>query len=249
MAVSLPVLTFHDLDNRPDPISFQPAAFRKGLSRLREKGFRTLPLAEAIKSIKEKKDFPDSSLVITFDDGFRSVYTEAYPALQENGFSATIFLITGRKRIRPGECLPSHDNRSMLSWEEVREMESSGMDFGAHTLTHPELPLLSPGEMEREILDSKTIIEDFLSRPVTSFAYPFGRADRRIRETVREHFQGACSAELGLVSSGSDPWFLERVETFYLRRERHFDLLSSSLLPWYLRARGLPRRIRNLASA
>jgi peptidoglycan/xylan/chitin deacetylase (PgdA/CDA1 family) len=248
MAVSLPVLTFHELDDRPDPINFQPAVFRKGLARLKEKGFRSLPLDAAFEIIKEKKDLPESSLVITFDDGFRSVYTEAYPVLRENGFSATVFLTTGTRSIRPGERLPPHAGRPMLSWEEIREMEASGVDFGAHTLTHPELPSLSPREMEREILDSKRVIEDELSRPVTSFAYPFGLADRRSREIVREHFEGACSAELGLAASRSDPWFLERVETFYLRRQWQLELLTSSLFPWYLRARGVPRRIRKLTS-
>ena len=92
--------------------------------------------------------------------------------------------------------------------------------------------------------NSKAIIEDALSTQVTCFAYPYGRYGNRTREIVRQHFVCACSDKLDLVNGSSDLLALERVDAYYLRTERLFNVMLSRFFPWYIRARSLPRRIR-----
>jgi peptidoglycan/xylan/chitin deacetylase (PgdA/CDA1 family) len=192
-----------------------------------------------------KKPFPDRSLVITFDDGYQSVYSEAFPLLQRYGMSATVFLTVGEKGMATAAGrLPSLSGHSMLSWHEIREMQRWGIVFGSHTLTHPDLARLPLGQVEAEMSDSKAIIEDALSVSVTCFAYPYGRYNQRCRALAQQYFSCACSDKLGLITASSDSYALERVDAYYLRTHRLFDVMLTQLFPWYIRARSIPRRLR-----
>jgi peptidoglycan/xylan/chitin deacetylase (PgdA/CDA1 family) len=245
VAESLPILTFHTLDDRRSVISFSPELFRRVLSRLQERGYRPLRLSEAAGYLHRGAVFPEKSLVLTFDDGYQTVYDVAFPVLQRYGMPATVFLTVGEdKPAFPDGCLPSLQGQPMLTWPQIREMQRWGMDFGAHTLTHPDLTRLPRQRAEAEILSSKSAIEHALGSTVECFAYPYGRYDRNSRDIVRQHYACACSDRLALVTAGSDPHALERVDMYYLRAAVLSSLLGTPLLPWYLRARAVPRRVR-----
>jgi peptidoglycan/xylan/chitin deacetylase (PgdA/CDA1 family) len=245
MASSFPILTFHAVDDRPSIIAFPPRLFERGMARLHDHGYRTLTLLELVKCLQRGDSFPERSFAITFDDGYQSVYDHAFPTLLRYGFSATVFLTVGENGNRmASDRLPSMCERSMLSWHEIREMHRSGISFGAHTLTHPDLTRLPLERLKAEIYDSKAIIEDALSVEVLCFAYPYGRYDHRCVESVRNHFLCACSDKLALTTGRSDPLALERVDAYYLRTERLFDITVTALFPWYIRARSIPRVIR-----
>ena len=132
----------------------------------------------------------------------------------------------------------------MLAWGEIREMQRAGMNFGAHTLTHPDLTRLPTPRIEREMIASKTVLEEALGEPVTSFAYPFGRYDSRSHHLARQHFVCACSDRLGFVNAGSDLHTLSRVDAYYLRRAWLLDSLATPWFPWYIRACSIPRCAR-----
>jgi peptidoglycan/xylan/chitin deacetylase (PgdA/CDA1 family) len=245
MAPRFPILTFHAVDDRRSVISFPPGLFARVIARLSEKGYRTLSLLEAADHLRGKRAFPERAVVITFDDGYQSVYDHAFPVLQRHGFSATIFLAVGEDRRTPdSRRLPSMCDRSMLSWREIREMHRSGIAFGGHTLTHPDLTLLSDEQIEAEVVGGKAVMEDALGAPAASFAYPFGHYDERCREIVSRHFACACSDRLGLLGPDSDPYALERVDAYYLRSEKWSAAMTTALFPFYVRARSVPRQIR-----
>ena len=245
MSVSLPILTFHTLDDRPSVVSVSPNVFRRGMARLRRREYRTVSLLEVVNCLFQAVPFPDRSFVITFDDGYQSVYEEAFPVLQRYGMSATVFLTVGDTGMAGlDDRLPSLGGRSMLSWRQIRDMHRAGIAFGAHTLTHPDLSRLRCDQVEAEVCKSKGIIEDALSAPVACFAYPYGRYDPRSREIVRRHFVCACSDKLGLITAGSDPFTLERVDAYYLRTDGLFAVMLTRLFPWYIQARSLPRGFR-----
>ena len=156
MVPYLPILTFHALDDQSSVISFSPELFRSGIAKLYEKGYRTVSLLEAANCLGRGKPFPDRSFVITFDDGYESIYKEAFPVLQYYGLSATVFLTVGEKEVtNPAYRLPSLNGRSMLNWPEIQEMTRGGIIFGAHTLNHPDLTRIPRERMEAEIRDSK----------------------------------------------------------------------------------------------
>ncbi|NWG03431.1 MAG: polysaccharide deacetylase family protein [Syntrophaceae bacterium] len=245
MILRLPILTFHALDDLPSVTSFSPELFRFGLSMLHEHGYRTMSLLEAVECLRMKKPFPEKSFVMTFDDGYETVYQVAFPILQNYGMCATIFLTVGKKgNQKMGERLPSLEGHSMLNWHEIREMKQVGMEFGAHTLTHPDLTRLPRDQMEEEVSESKKIIENILGVPVFCFAYPYGRYNEHVREFVQQHFTCASSDRLGFVTPHSTLYTLERVDAYYLRSDRLFRLMLTRWFSWYIWACSIPRWIR-----
>lgn len=245
MASSLPILTFHALDDRDSVISFSPRLFQRSLAKLHEHGYRTMSLPQAVDGLRRGEPFPDCALVITFDDGYHSVYEQAFPVLQRYGMTATVFLTVGTKgNTEPPARLPSMEGRPMLSWGEIREMHRWGIEMGSHTLTHPDLTRWPRDRMETEVRDSKVIIQEALGAPVSSFAYPYGFCDRPSRDCARQHYACATTGKLDFITAGSDLYALERIDAYYLRSERLFDVMLTDLFPWYLWARRIPRQIR-----
>ena len=245
MIPRLPILTFHALDGLPSVTSFPPNLFRLGLKKLRENGYRTISLLDAANCLRMKKSFPEKSFVVNFDDGYETVYQAAFPILQDYGMSATIFITVGENGSRQDEeRLPSLEGRSMLNWREIKEMRRWGIEFGAHTLTHPDLTRLPRNRMEMEICDSKKIIENNLSTPISCFAYPYGRYNDSVRELVKQHFLCASSDKLGFITPSSDLYALERIDAYYLRTDMLFSLILTGWFSWYIWARRIPRWIR-----
>ena len=241
----IPVLTFHSIDDGRAPTSFGPALFARGMETLALGGYRTISLAEAASLSAAKHPFPEKSFVVTFDDGYKNVYEKAFPVLAHHSFNATVFLTTGNGgRTGDGDRLPPLFGGEMLSWGEIRIMNDAGIDFGAHTITHPDLTRLSPEDAAREITASREVIERALGAPVTAFAYPYGRFDAQSLEIAAKEFACACSDELGLFTASGNLHAIPRVDAFYLRSEWLFGLVGSPNLPLYILLRGIPRKLR-----
>jgi len=245
MATRLPILMFHDISDQRAPISFPATVFQRAMGRLHSNGFRTLTLLEVVGCLQRGAPFPNRSFAITFDDGYRTVYDQAFPVLQRYGMTATVFVTPGATNpANEAERLPTLEGRAMLSWRQIREMQHAGMDIGAHTCTHPHLTQLPIEPIAGEMLGSRTIIQEMLGQPVVCFAYPFGRYDARIRDLAAQHFFCACSDKLGFVTASSDPFALERVDAHFLRSDRTAALMVSEWFPWYVAARTVTRGIK-----
>jgi peptidoglycan/xylan/chitin deacetylase (PgdA/CDA1 family) len=185
------------------------------------------------------QDFPKQSVVLTFDDGYQSLYTEVFPILQKYGFSATVFLVAGfcsKDNRWPGQ--PSIVPRMrLLTWEQIDEMARFGVEFGSHTFHHPRLDHLPASALYDEIVLPKIVLENHLGRPVTVFAYPYGRYTDWVKDMVSSSYEAACSTQLGLVKPSSDRYELERVEIKYLSHQWVFQQLFHAAFPYYLSAR------------
>ena len=164
-------------------INTLPSVFSAQMRWLRHAGFRILSLGEALEGLEANEDLR-KTVVLTFDDGYRDFYTEAFPVLKQCGFTATIFLATDRIRETPARI----EGADYLTWSEVRELHAEGIRFGAHTVTHPDLRSLGPEEHEQELGRSKETIEDCLGVRVESFSYPHGfpEEDRQYSEYVKD---------------------------------------------------------------
>jgi peptidoglycan/xylan/chitin deacetylase (PgdA/CDA1 family) len=103
----------------------------------------------------------------------------------------------------------------MLTWEQVRIMQKTGISFGAHTMNHPAVSRLSTAELNSELLDSKRIIEERIQDSAQDFAYPFGKpADMSsAAENVLSagSYRSAVTTEQGLNVPGVNPYRLCRV--------------------------------------
>jgi peptidoglycan/xylan/chitin deacetylase (PgdA/CDA1 family) len=241
----IPIFTFHALDNGASPIASSPRAFVSGLQTLNDKGFHTIGLCEVAQCIARKLPFPAHSVVLTFDDGYASVYDTAFPLLQKYGMTATVFLRANAETTRFANVpFPSMNGRAMLSWRQVRELCHYGIEIGAHTLSHPDLTRLAVSQARDEIVRSKEIIQDILGAPVTSFAYPFGRYNQAAYEIVQENFECACTDRLEFVHRHSDVHLMGRIDSYYLRNPTWYNLVPSGLFALYVQARAIPRNLR-----
>lgn len=243
----LPILTYHSLDDSGSVISTSPATFETQMKYLAQSGYQSLSLSEATVFIRERKPFPEKAFVMTFDDGYQNNYTVAFPAMKEFGFKATVFLISAYCGKSWSGGVYSLEARPMLSWSEIKEMHRYGVEFGAHTSTHPDLTRIPIDQAEREMAGSKTAIQDRLGAQVQSFAYPFGRLNAKVQEIARGQFSAACSTRLGKIEVADDPFSLKRIDMYYLSDFAVFSKLATTRLAWYLAFRQVLRDVKSLS--
>ncbi len=207
-----------------------------------------LSLSEALDCFEQGKSLPEKTLVITFDDGYRNIYTEAFPVLKYYGCRGTIFLVTDYcgKFNYWSRNVSGIDRTPILSWKEIEEMSTWGIEFGSHTATHPDLTRLSIQKREQEIVQSKLAIQDHLGKEAFVFAYPYGRFNAVVRKLASRHFRAACTTVLGSNINYRDPYVLERIDMYYLSRERMYRCLTTRFLHKYLKVRQLFRDIKAL---
>ena len=96
---------------------------------LKREGYHVISLKEFLEFTRFEPAAAARSVVLTFDDGYKSSRSIAYPVLKELGFTATLFVYTDY--VGAG--------RNALSWEELKELAAEGFDVQAHSKTHGDL--------------------------------------------------------------------------------------------------------------
>lgn len=144
-----------------------------------------LPLSDAVGRVDRTARLPRGETALTFDDGFAGLHAHALPALVRHGLASTVFLVaeTLTPEGRAVDWAPP--GSGTLTAEQVLEMAEAGVRFGSHSYSHHDLTTLADDELERDLRDSRELLEDLLHTPVPFLAYPGGRHDRRVRECTR----------------------------------------------------------------
>ena len=145
-----------------------------------------------------KKDLPSSNppdtepivtdkrVVITFDDGYESVYKFTFPILQKYGFVASVFVITGYVGKFNDWDVTWGKRFRHLSWEQIQELAKYGFTFGSHTVNHPDLTKLDSKSLEYELSYSKRTLEDKIGKRVVFLSYPFGKYNTKVQEMAKK---------------------------------------------------------------
>jgi peptidoglycan/xylan/chitin deacetylase (PgdA/CDA1 family) len=134
-----------------------------------------------------------------------------------------------------------------MDWENIAELSKDGsVEIGAHSVNHEILPNLPPGTMEREILDSKEIIERRTGGRVSSFAYPNGSYDERVKSKVSENFECALTSQEGLNRVGDDVYRLKRFNIYNDMKLWEFKLAIAGV-PEFLGRLAGPLKVRDEA--
>ena len=194
---TVPILTYHyfgyesdqDKDKRLSLLFVTPEHFEKQMRYLKDKHYNVISLDELVEGMKKGKKFAHNTVVITIDDGHRSIYTYAYPVLKKNGFPATVFLITNRIGVNP----------DYLTWDQVNEMFKHGISFGGHTKNHIYLPTEKNKDvLWDEIAGSKEAIEKHIGASADYFAYPLGGFTQEAEMLAKKAgYKGACTTNRG----------------------------------------------------
>jgi polysaccharide deacetylase len=204
----VPVLLYHAFGDDESRYVVSRTAFARQLRLLAVLRFRVRPYAEVARALREGRLPPPRTVALTFDDGYADNATIAVPLLERHGFSGTIFLVSSRLgRVNDWSAEPPLAGRALLSAEEIAALRSRGIEFGAHTRTHPDLTADDVSVMD-EIEASRIELEG-----VPTFAYPYGRVNDRAVAAVRESgFQSACTTDPRLAQVADDPLLVPRIE-------------------------------------
>jgi peptidoglycan/xylan/chitin deacetylase (PgdA/CDA1 family) len=214
-------------------------------------GHRVVSLDKLLAWMQGKGELPERSAVLTFDDGFLDFATAAFPELERRGWPATVFLPVGHLggTNRWESARPHAAVRRLLDWPTIVELASAGIEFGAHSVTHRDLTQLRGDELIDEVVTPKRMIEERLSRQVTSFAAPFGRTNARVNGLVYQEYRQAVGTDLAFARSRSDPYAIPRIEMWYFRELRRWDALLQGDAGSYLLVRRLLRSFRRIMAA
>jgi len=220
--VRIPILMYHSVADMSDQdmhsyyqTTISPAAFEEQMSFLCRNHYVAINLNDALQQLQDQKSNGRRKVVVlTFDDGYRDLYTQAFPILEKYGFKATAFLSTGFIGKRP-----LHFQRTeCLSWTDVRELHRYGMSFGSHSVTHPKLRYLDETTLQHELTHSRDTIQEELGSTVDSFSYPFAfpEEDKKFTRKLRNLMGTAgyaigVSTILGTASLSDDRLFLKRL--------------------------------------
>lgn len=174
---SVPVLMYHSIDyEKGNELRVPKEAFREQMSYLKESGYTTLTLDELYDFFINNKPVPNKSIVITFDDGYKDNFENAYPVLKEFGFNATIFVITSTVDA----------NKNYLTSPQIKELEENGIDIESHTVNHEQLDKLTYAEQLTTLKNSREYIEKLLGKQKKYTAYPFGKWNDDTIKAVKE---------------------------------------------------------------
>ena len=183
--------------------------------------YTVLPLAELRERLGTLRPLR-RVLALTFDDGYRGTVTEALPVLQAFGLPATLFVVgeaPGRRtpflwdvpRDPPGAGTAVPPVMLPADWEELRRAAHAGFEIGAHSMHHHDLTTLTSDELAHDLLACSNRIALHLGIRPSTFAYPYGRWDKRVRNAVRAAgFTTAVTLDGGANGRRADPWALRR---------------------------------------
>jgi peptidoglycan/xylan/chitin deacetylase (PgdA/CDA1 family) len=214
---TVPILMYHHVQELPtnsDEImrtwTVSTAAFESQLDWLVSHGYHTITLDQLVDQLKGTVDshVSEKSIILTFDDGWDIGYSTVFPLLAKRHMSGTFFVYPGAIGETPGS--------GYMTWKQLAEMADAGMDIQSHTISHPHLRGLDRPSQEREIVESKRILESRLHRPVSAFAYPFGEFDFSLQQAARSAgYRCAVGIESGYTQRTADLFALHRIRISY----------------------------------
>lgn len=253
------VLMYHRVANETPSLSFptwnvRPKTFRNQIEGLLRRGFQPLSLSRVFELREKREKLPAKCFVVTFDDVFECVYSNAFPILRELNVPATLFLATAYLDSSDplpfddwdakGDARAPQDHWRAIRVEQCHVMQSSGLiEFGAHSHTHVDFR----GRMEELRSDLRTCLQrlhELFGAGPRSFAFPYGTretgfAGPPLSPVVREEgLLCAFSTEWERAALQGDPFEWGR---FLVEEIDTSATLAGKLTGWYSRVRSAAR--------
>jgi peptidoglycan/xylan/chitin deacetylase (PgdA/CDA1 family) len=197
--LTLPILMYHKVQAIPPAPSYlrnyvSPKQFEQQIAAILRWGYTPVTIEEWLEIRAWSKPAPKRPIALTFDDGYRSIYENAWPLLRRHGLAATVFLVS--------DCIGGTNRwdthgpqEPLLDSAQLSEMKAGGVRFGSHTCTHRALIDLPVEEALSELTRSRTALEMLLGETVTTLAYPYNKQNRSVRALARQ--AGYRAAVLG----------------------------------------------------
>ena len=206
------ILNYHGVNDETfgiEDMFVRPSEFEKQMQFLKDNNYTVISFHD-FKNVANI----EKPVIITFDDGYEDNYTKAYPILQKYNFKATIFVC------------PEFFNKTYYLTTELIKSMTGLIDFQSHTLTHPDLTSLSDEQLDKELSESKTIIEQLTGQKVNALAYPTGYFDERVKSVAGKYYDYAVKIGGGIHYTGEDNMQMKRI---YISRELDIEGFKAKL--------------------
>jgi len=201
------ILQYHHVsDLTPKSTSISPKQFELHLQFLTDHKFNVIALPELVNAIKSQKVLPDKTVVITFDDAYNNVFTQAKPLLDKFNFPYTIF-------INPKLINSSTDH--YLSWQQLAALAKQTdqqVTIANHGLEHNSFarPVKNKNreqgfrKLTQDLLLAETLIEKYTGQSWRFFAYPYGEYTTELQHWLRKNEFTAFTQQSGAVGNFTD---------------------------------------------
>jgi peptidoglycan/xylan/chitin deacetylase (PgdA/CDA1 family) len=219
-SIVCPILTYHQITplknrgpgNHPG-LYVHPRQFCLQMLYLRLTGHSVISLETLIKALLGEINLPYRPAVITFDDGYDGVYRYAYPILARLNWSATVFaIIQAIQQAEKEDAERRAEHLCYMSIGQLQVLSRSGWAIGSHSVTHPRLTELSEAGIQRELVESRELLQGWIQAPVDFFCYPQGVVNKQLQELVAASgYLGACGITFGSRHSKQHRYNLPRV--------------------------------------
>lgn len=207
---TVPILCYHRFARSCDsPLCMPADIFEQQLRYLKENGYRVIGPEELADFLDYRQAIPKNAVMITVDDGYRSVYDVAYPILKKYGFTATLLIYVDYVGV----------SSKAITWDQLRELKQEGFYIGSHSIAHSDLSKQKKDEggkaylarLKREIFRSKQIIDEKLGQDTLIFSYPFGRRNQTVASMSRQAgYRIAVTVDRGSNPFFTDPFLIKR---------------------------------------
>jgi peptidoglycan/xylan/chitin deacetylase (PgdA/CDA1 family) len=207
--LTMPILMYHYVRNPPSmltdlmgyKLSVSPEDFAAQMDWLAVNRYHPVDFNDVRAYFAGTTALPSKPVVITFDDGYQDLYSNAFPILAAHRFKAVAYIVSsfvGQSRY--------------VSKEQVVEMDRGGIQIASHTVDHPNLARSSFGSTMYQLVESKRWLEQLVGHPVVDFAYPSGRASADVVTALdRAGYDTAVTEQVSLSHSRSDRFMWARV--------------------------------------
>ncbi|MCL6591024.1 MAG: polysaccharide deacetylase family protein [Firmicutes bacterium] len=208
--LTIPILCYHRvIPNPKSPYDLTPGQLEAHFLYFKASGYTPITVSQFLEYRKKPALFPEKPILLTFDDGTKSHYTQVLPILKKHGFKATFFIF-------PNSAYGSKER--WLGWDEITEIARAGMEIGSHTLTHPYLTVRNKMNeeeyqvwLEKEVTQSKKVLEEKLNTPCRALAYPFGLYDSQVEAAaIKAGYSMMLNINMGLNRPQDNPYRLKR---------------------------------------
>jgi len=199
------VLIYHRFgESRYPTTNVSAERFREQLAYLMMNNYQVISLAELVSAIDHKTPLPDKAVVITIDDGYRSVYDVAWPILQSFGYPFTVFLYV--KGVDSG-------SKAYMTWDQVREVQQQGGDFQDHSYSHNRMVDRPKGLddagyrawIRDDLQKGARILEKNLGHKASFLAIPYGEYNTIVQDEAKKlGYEAIMSQDPGSVSLETD---------------------------------------------
>lgn len=221
--ITCPILLYHRITNPPLPNSsdaryYTPTdAFTWQMQALKDWGYTSIPISLLVTAITKGAFLPPRPVVISFDDGYETVFENAYPIMKELGFTGVMYIV--------GEYIGA---QGYMSIENLVVMSENGWEIGSHSMTHPHLPA-NHDAVYFEAGQSKTTLATEIGVSISTFAYPYGEMDGFVVDKVAEYgYLAAVGLGTQYIHSMDTLYYLSRIEI----RNGVNKTAFATLLPW-----------------